>query len=46
MRRHGLHGKQAASDEEMALRARKLLAEVKERELRVAVKERDYGGAA
>ena len=42
MKRNDLHGEQAASDVETALRARKLLAEVEERELRLAVKKREY----
>ncbi len=42
MARNDLHGEQAASDEETRLRARKLWAEVQERELRVAVKKREY----
>jgi transposase-like protein len=42
MQRHGLEGDPAATDVESALRARKLLAEVEERELRLAVKKREY----
>ena len=42
MRRHELRGEPAVIDEETALRARKLLAEVEERELRLAVKKREY----
>jgi hypothetical protein len=42
MQRHGLEGEPAAADEETALRARKLLAEVEERELRLAVKKGEY----
>ena len=42
MQRHDLHGEPAATDAETALRARKLLAEVEERELRLAVKKREY----
>ena len=42
MKRHDLHGEPAATDAETALRARKLLAEVEERELRLAVKKREY----
>ena len=42
MRRHELRGEPAVTDEETALRARKLLAEVEERELRLAVKKREY----
>lgn len=42
MQRHGLEGDPAATDAESALRARKLLAEVEERELRLAVKKREY----
>lgn len=42
MHRHDLTGDAAATDEETALRARKLLAEVEERELRLAVKKREY----
>jgi phage terminase Nu1 subunit (DNA packaging protein) len=42
MRRHDLRGDVAVSDEETALRARKLLAEVEERELRLAVKKGDF----
>lgn len=42
MKRHDLHGDPAATDAETALRARKLLAEVEERELRLAVKKREY----
>ena len=42
MRRHGLEGDPAGTDAESALRARKLLAEVEERELRLAVKKREY----
>ena len=42
MRRHELRGEPAVTDEETALRARKLLAEVEERELRLAVKKGDY----
>ena len=42
MKRHGLEGDPAGMDAESALRARKLLAEVEERELRLAVKKREY----
>lgn len=42
MERNGLEGDTAATDEETALRARKLLAEVEERELRLAVKKGEY----
>jgi hypothetical protein len=42
MARHGLGGDAGATDVEMALRARKLLAEVEERELRLAIKKREY----
>ena len=42
MQRHDLQGEPAATDAETALRARKLLAEVEERELRLAVKKREY----
>lgn len=42
MHRHDLTGDAAATDEETALRARKLLAEVEERELRLAAKKREY----
>lgn len=42
MERHGLQGDVAISDEETALRARKLLAEVEERELRLAVHKRQF----
>jgi hypothetical protein len=42
MARHGLGGDAGETDIEMALRARKLLAEVEERELRLAVKKREY----
>jgi DNA-binding transcriptional regulator YdaS (Cro superfamily) len=42
MSRHELRGEPAVTDEETALRARKLLAEVEERELRLAVKKREY----
>lgn len=42
MQRHGLESEGGATDEETALRARKLLAEVEERELRLAVKKREY----
>ncbi len=42
MHRHDLKGDAVATDEETALRARKLLAEVEERELRLAVKKGDY----
>ena len=38
MKRHELQGEPGATDAETALRARKLLAEVEDRELRVAVK--------
>jgi len=41
-KRHGLRSEQAASDEETRLRARKLWAEVQEKELRLAVKKREY----
>jgi hypothetical protein len=42
MARNDLHGESAVSDEETSLRARKLLAEVEEKELRVAVKKGEY----
>ena len=42
MQRNDLHGEPAASDEETALRARKLLAEVEDRELKVAIKKGQY----
>jgi len=42
MQRNGLEGEAAATDEETGLRARKLLAEVEERELRLAVKKGEY----
>ena len=42
MERNGLEGEAAATDVETALRARKLLAEVEERELRLAVKKGEY----
>ena len=42
MHRHDLKGDAVATDDETALRARKLLAEVEERELRLAVKKGDY----
>ena len=42
MKRHDLKGATAVSDEETALRARKLLAEVEERELKVAVRKGLY----
>ena len=42
MSRHDFKGDAPAADEETALRARKLLAEVEERELRLAVKKREY----
>jgi hypothetical protein len=42
MQRNGLEREPVASDEETALRARKLLAEVEERELRLAVKKGEY----
>jgi phage terminase Nu1 subunit (DNA packaging protein) len=42
MKRHDLKGAVPASDEETALRARKLLAEVEERELKVAVRKGLY----
>jgi len=42
MQRHDLKSDATATDEETALRARKLLAEVEERELRLAVKKGDY----
>jgi hypothetical protein len=42
MERNGLEGETATTDEETALRARKLLAEVEERELRLAVKKGEY----
>lgn len=42
MARNGLEGEAGAPDVEMALRARKLLAEVEEREMRLAVKKREY----
>lgn len=42
MQRHDLKGASPAADEETALRARKLLAEVEDRELKVAVKKALY----
>lgn len=42
MKRHDLKGSIAVVDEETALRARKLLAEVEERELKVAVRKGQY----
>jgi len=42
MKRHDLKGFTAVVDEETALRARKLLAEVEERELKVAVRKGQY----
>jgi hypothetical protein len=42
MQRNGLEGEAGATDQETALRARKLPAEVEERELRLAVKKGDY----
>jgi len=42
MKRHDLKGSTAVVDEETALRARKLLAEVEERELKVAVRKGQY----
>lgn len=42
MQRHALHGEPEKTEMESALRARKLLAEVEERELRLAVKKREY----
>jgi phage terminase Nu1 subunit (DNA packaging protein) len=42
MQRHDLKGAAPAADEETALRARKLLAEVEDRELKVAVKKALY----
>jgi hypothetical protein len=42
MQRHGLEGDPAGTDAESAPRARKLLAEVEERELRLAVRKREY----
>ena len=42
MQRHGLEGDPVGSDAESALRARKLLAEVEERELRLAVKRGEF----
>ena len=42
MRRHDLKGAAPSTDEEMALRARKLLAEVEDRELKVALKKGLY----
>lgn len=42
MARNDLHGEPAATDVETALCARKLLAEVEERELRLAVKKGEY----
>lgn len=42
MQRHDLKGSAPAADEETALRARKLLAEVEDRELKVAVKKALY----
>ena len=42
MRRHDLHGDATATDAESSLRARKLLAEVEDRELKVAIKKQFY----
>ena len=42
MQRNDLHGVAATTEVETALRARKLLAEVEERELRLAVKKDEY----
>lgn len=42
MRRHDLKGAAPSTDEETALRARKLLAEVEDRELKVALKKGLY----
>jgi transcriptional regulator with XRE-family HTH domain len=42
MKRHDLKGSNTVVDEETALRARKLLAEVEERELKVAVRKGQY----
>lgn len=42
MRRNGLKGDGLETDEESALRARKLLAEVEDRELRVAIRKQQY----
>lgn len=42
MKRHELKGSAPVADEETALRARKLLAEVEERELKVAIKKGLY----
>ena len=42
MKRHDLKGSSTVVDEETALRARKLLAEVEERELKVAVRKGQY----
>jgi hypothetical protein len=42
MRRYELEGAATAKNEETALRTRKLLAEVEERELRLAVKKGDH----
>ena len=42
MKRHDLKGSTAVVDEETALRARKLLAEVEEREIKVAVRKGQY----
>ena len=42
MARNNLHGELAATDVETSLRARKLLAQVEESELRLAVKKREY----
>ena len=42
MQRHGLEGDPVGTDAESALRARKLLAEVEERELRLAVKRGEF----
>jgi len=42
MKRHDLKGSTTVVDEETALRARKLLAEVEERELKVAVRKGQY----
>jgi hypothetical protein len=42
MHRHKLRGEPTFTDKETALRARKLLAEVEERELRLALRMGDY----
>ena len=42
MKRNDLHGELAVSDVETSLRARKLLADAEEKELRVAIKKHEY----